>query len=134
VTLVEVIAATALLTSGLIGVMLGFSRSVRNLEESRLRIAALAEADKLLFKWVSEDKWFPRRKQGIIAKSSWVWSTRDVRTEPKLRLDVVELRVSLAEKPEEALASLELVLPSQAKPQRSTAVGGSDATSRVYRR
>lgn len=78
-TLLETVAALALLASLLAGILAAKSAFVRQWSKANQRTAAVAAADKLLANWWLEPRLLPRSAEGEIAGSpSLLWRTRPI--------------------------------------------------------
>ena len=79
VTLVEAVAATALLGTLLVSVLMAQSRLTVQAGRSELRSQAVKIADGLLEAWWPKKEQFPRSASGSVdGQDGWTWQTRSV--------------------------------------------------------
>lgn len=95
-TLVEVIAGVALLGTLLAGLMLGFSKHVRQYQAARLRIQAIDKLDRQLELWYANGDELPIDSEGpLSAQPPLTWHTTTVRSPQAQRLNAVIVRVEV---------------------------------------
>ena len=76
-TLIEVLAGTALLAGILVGLLSVKARCARQWTQANRRLAAAAAADALLSRWWQEPATLPRSGEGPVdGNSELVWRTR----------------------------------------------------------
>jgi Tfp pilus assembly protein PilV len=122
-TLLEVVAAIAILGTVLVGLVLAKARHVRQLAEARRLSAAVRAADSLLADWWTRPEGVPDNESGPVGTDgSLVYATREVPSAAVERLTCRVVRVEIrqaatqvpgAETPDEPLVAVELVLPSR---------------------
>lgn len=123
-SLIEVVAAIAILGAILVGIVLAKSSHTRQLALARRKQQAVRAADALIARWWREDD-VPIGQQGMIeGKESLRWKTRLARKPRLAKLGARVLRVSIyrvnAERPalasaDHELVSVDLVLDKPAK-------------------
>lgn len=128
-TLVEVVAAIAILGTVLVGVVLAKARHTRQLGRSQRQRVAVRAADTLLHEWWTRPAGIPVGQSGTIASEpSLAWRTHRVANAAArrlgtrvIRLEVHESRTSpwRAEHPE-ALLAVELLLPETDEANRES--------------
>ncbi len=97
-TLVEVIAATALLSSTLVGVLAAFSNINRQNKQAVLRMEAMEFADQLLFEWMSHAHGIPTEGSGpIVANKGWRWQTSLSKFDPRTGVRIITLKITKAD-------------------------------------
>lgn len=117
-TLIEVLAALALLGSLAVAMLLSRSRLIDQHARAEQKLEAVRAADTLLSQWWADDpSAFPVDREGDIAgHTDWVWQTRQVQHDNLRTFEarVVRLRIldeSTPGQPAE-LTSVDLVLPA----------------------
>jgi prepilin-type N-terminal cleavage/methylation domain-containing protein len=130
-TLVEVVAGLALLSTLLVAVLTTKARVTRQWSHAQRKLQAVAAADRLLAEWWPRRDVFPRQSSGRVAGDSGLhWQTTPVgnsalngmRTSV-IRLDIVEGRASRPA--DEVLASVEVILDDELPRGTSTTSGGA---------
>ncbi len=120
-TLVEVVAAIAILGTVLVGVVVSKARHTHQLALARRRTAAVRAADALIAAWWTSPEGVPVDENGpVAAEPTLLWETRVV-DNPEIRaLGARVVRVTFrpatvekpaAKAPDEALLTVDLVLP-----------------------
>lgn len=85
-TLVEVVAAIAILGTLLVGVLSAKSRFTRQFRDAQRREQAVRAADVLLESWWADVKHFPRNDHGVVENQPTLrWQT-ETRDDPQCRL------------------------------------------------
>lgn len=75
ITLVEVIASTALVGALLVSILLGFSAHTRQITTAANRAAAIRQLDRTIAAWFAADD-FPRNRSGMLAEQPHLrWET-----------------------------------------------------------
>lgn len=120
-TLIEVVAALAVLGTLLTAILMAEGRCRRQTAGARMRLAACRAVDGLLEQWWASSEKFPRDAEGEIeGQPKLHWKTAVVDNEAVERLggQVVRLSVFGAEEPwrERSLVTVDVVLP-QEKPE-----------------
>jgi len=97
VTLVEVVAASTLMASLLVGILLAYGRHQQQLRSADKQLQALAITDQLLESWGEGAQLIPLNQTGIVAKSErgWLWRTSALKRHylGETAFDVVRLEV-----------------------------------------
>ena len=128
-TLVEVLAGLALLSTLLVAVLGTKVRVTRQWAHAQRKLEAVAAADKLLAGWWAKPTEFPRRSSGLVAGDSGLgWRTAPVANDAirplgasVVRLEIVDQRAS-APSASFVLASVEVVLDDELPPGGGSAV------------
>jgi prepilin-type N-terminal cleavage/methylation domain-containing protein len=128
-TLVEVVAGLALLSTLLVAVLTTKARVTRQWSHAQRKLQAVAAADELLTQWWQRKEEFPRRSSGEVAGDAQLrWRTTPVRNEPLndlrtsvIRLEILEGRASRSS--DDVLASVEVVLDDELPPNVALAGG-----------
>jgi prepilin-type N-terminal cleavage/methylation domain-containing protein len=126
-TLIEVVAAIAILGAILVGIVLAKARHTHQLALARQTHVAVRAADGLIARWWAEPDGVPIGESGVLgADESLTWQTRLVENETVERLGTRVARVEVYESkmgttqaadPGEPLVTVDLVLPvPEAKP------------------
>jgi prepilin-type N-terminal cleavage/methylation domain-containing protein len=129
-TLVEVVAGLALLSTLLVAVLTTKARVTRQWSHAQRKLQAVAAADRLLGEWWPRRDEFPRQASGRVAGDSGLrWRTEPVANPPlnALRTSVVRLDIldERATRPaDEVLASVEVVLDDES-PRGALNAGGA---------
>lgn len=118
-TLIEVVAAVAILGTILVSVVLAKARHTRQLARAQHTSAAVAAADELITRWWSDGRRVPIDESGAVAdRAGLTWRTRTLDETGASRLGGRVVRVELfapAEAhgvdPDEPLLFVDLVLP-----------------------
>ncbi len=126
-TLIEVVAAIAILGTILVGIVLAKSRHTRQLALSQRRAQAVLIADELITNWWISEDGVPVNQSGRIEDDPTLrWQTRTVTNRPLNALGVRVVRVELqqigdplpyAKEGDERLVAVDLVLPDPAYDQ-----------------
>ncbi|MBI1368402.1 MAG: prepilin-type N-terminal cleavage/methylation domain-containing protein [Planctomycetes bacterium] len=116
-TLIEVLAGLAILGTVMAGAMIAKARCTRQLAQADRRLAAAAAADRMLEYWFADDKTLPRESSGNVpGESDMTWRTHTQRDESNriLKLAITRLEVfdGRAIRPDEAILSVELLVPA----------------------
>ena len=129
-TLVEVVAGLALLSTLLVAVLTTKARVTRQWTHAQRKLQAAAAADRLLVEWWPRRDEFPRQSGGRVAGESGLrWRTTPVAnpTLNALRTSVVRLEIfdERATRPgDDLLASVEVVLDDEL-PRGTLTAGGA---------
>ena len=93
-TLVEVVAGMALLSTLLVTAILSFGRLDKQIRESERRIEACHQADALLEYWMGQTTVFPIGRSGT-CDNGMVWKTRELKSTqiPSLQLSTVRVEL-----------------------------------------
>jgi len=135
-TLIEVVAAIAILGSLLVGIVLAKSRHTRQIALSQRTDAAVRAADQLIAGWWADPLGIPIDKSGRLdAEPTLTWRTRVVENRPinQLAAQVVRVEIYEAAAGETAttaadpLVTVELVLPMPAPEEADDARGETGA-------
>jgi prepilin-type N-terminal cleavage/methylation domain-containing protein len=118
-TLLEIIAAIAILGTILVGIVLAKSRHTRQYALSERKTAAVQAADRLISAWWMSPNGIPLEDSGLIeADESLTWQTYLVENHEieqlggrVVRVEIRETRPNLLEPDEGPLVAVELVLP-----------------------
>jgi len=95
-TLIEVVAAIAILGTILVGIVLAQSRNTRQLAEARRTAEAVRHADELLADWWADEQGVPLNAAGAIdADPTLAWRTRRVANPPIEQLGGRVVRVEV---------------------------------------
>jgi prepilin-type N-terminal cleavage/methylation domain-containing protein len=139
-TLIEVVAAIAILGSILVGIMLATSRHSRQLALAERKKEAVRAADKLITRWRTQQDGVPINQEGRVKfNDSLRWRTRRVNNETieKLSGRVVRLSLHMANPQETALdpkdyklMTVDLVLPAKKKGESKGATSGWGSSDR----
>jgi prepilin-type N-terminal cleavage/methylation domain-containing protein len=113
-TLVEVVAGLALLSTLLVAVLTAKARATRQWTSANRRLEAVAAADRMLVGWWQDRAKFPRASSGhVTGDVGLAWRTSTVQNEAVnalqasvIRMEILDERVS----PPVVLASVEIVL------------------------
>jgi len=137
-TLIEVIAAIAILGTLLVGIVLAKSRHTQQIALTQRQNDAVRAADELIASWWVAEQGFPIGQWGALADDpTMVWETEIVRNAEVddmgarvLRLQLSEARVDLADDPADAvLVTVDLVIPLEQKRsdlESNPQAGGAD--------
>lgn len=125
-TLVEVLAALVILGTLLTGIVVAKSRHMRQIAQTRERLAAVRLADQLISRWWSTPDEMPINQRGATEDPAWVWETR-LESNPAveamggrvLRVMVRPAEAGMLSGPEEREIVVDLVLPGPEKPSRA---------------
>lgn len=129
-TLVEVVAGLALLSTLLVAVLTTKARVTRQWSGAHRRLEAVAAADRLLADWWQDRLMLPRRSAGRVPGDAGLgWRTTPVRNDAAdalaasvVRLDIFDARaISPASSPGVVLASVEILLDDNEPPPNSVA-------------
>lgn len=139
-TLIEVVAAIAILGTVLVGVVLAKSRHARQIALTQRRFAAVRAADELIAGWWAGAPSVPIGQSGVIASDkSMAWQTLVVENEAIAQLGSRVVRVEIREadpagqrsdSANDVLLAVDLVLPEErmdAAPSTDEPVVGTDA-------
>ena len=99
-TLVEVLAGTALIGTLLVGILLAEGRATQQQAQAGRRVTACALADGLLTEWTAPGRSIPREHQGRISGNpQWAWRTHVVKSSLPEELDceVISVEVYVAD-------------------------------------
>jgi len=128
-TLIEVVAAIAILGTILVGVVLARSRHSRQLAQSRQQARAVRVADEQIAEWWSGPMGIPVDRRGVSTEDdSYEWETRIVRNPAVEKLGARIVRVSIYERDSESeqprvrgepVVFVDLVLPAPEKKERT---------------
>lgn len=120
-TLIEVVAAIAILGTILVGVVMAKAKHTRQMATSQRQMVAVRAADELLSAWYSSRQGVPVGAHGVmLTNPSLKWETRVVenQTATRLRARVVRFEVtdmesgdSLMDTSSNAFVAVELLLP-----------------------
>jgi prepilin-type N-terminal cleavage/methylation domain-containing protein len=130
-TLVEVVAGLALLSTLLVAVLTTKARVTRQWSHAQRKLQAVAAADRLLAEWwPRRGDAFPRQSSGRVSGDTGLrWRTMPVANEPlnalrttAIRLDILDERA--ARPGEDVLASVEVVLDDEF-PRGALMAGGA---------
>ena len=111
-TLLEVIAAVALLSTSLVGILLSFSKNQEKTMLAEKRLQAIRLADKFFFEKEASQLQLRDGDSGTFLSNPNVsWQVAKTKTLPKLGLDVFEFRVVDAELGSKTLLSVEFFAP-----------------------
>jgi Tfp pilus assembly protein PilE len=95
-TLIEVVAAIAILGTILAGIVLAKSRHTAQLYDAQRRSDAVAAADALLYQWWTRPEGVPVDQSGVIESTpALAWRTRLIMVEPIKNLGARVVRVEL---------------------------------------
>ena len=95
-TLIEVVAAIAILGSVLVGIVLAKSRHTRQLALAERKQQAVRAADRLITRWWTREQGIPVGEQGVLkSDKSLHWHTREMPNRRLNHLDARVVRVSL---------------------------------------
>jgi len=116
-TLVEVIASLAIVSTLLVGLLVAGSRHADQIRRSRRMLDVIARVDALLYEWAGSGGLVLKKTEGELpGEDGLIWRTRpaDTRYRQELGIDLVRFEVfsrddTLGERP---LVSLELAVPS----------------------
>jgi prepilin-type N-terminal cleavage/methylation domain-containing protein len=122
-TLIEVLAALALLSTLLVGILLAGHRHTGQIRRSRQALDVLHRVDELMYRWMATDGLIPREATGRLpGEEEFLWKTRVVSQDhaESLRIDVVRLEVfsrreASSDRP---LVALDLAVPAAQRPPR----------------
>jgi prepilin-type N-terminal cleavage/methylation domain-containing protein len=128
-TLVEVVAGLALLSTLLVAVLTTKARVTRQGAHAQRRLEAVAAADRLLAEWWPRRDEFPRQSSGRMpGDSGLAWRTAAISNQPLnalrtsvIRLEILDERATRAG--EGVLASVEVVLDDEL-PRAAAVAGG----------
>jgi hypothetical protein len=122
VTLVETLAASALLGTLLVGILLADGRLRHQAANAERRVEACAIADELLRTWWRKPDEFPRRDEGEVdGKPAWRWRTAPLENHDATQLggEVIRLEViTTVDGRDASLCEVEVVLPARVDPLR----------------
>jgi len=116
-TLVEVLAAVALLCGLLVGIMVAFDKHARQITRADERLEAYRHLDELLYQWSEGGTGMPAEGHGELPDAEDLsWRTRVVSTRNRDSLGVDVIRLTVVSSKEgataEPLIELELAVPS----------------------
>jgi type II secretory pathway pseudopilin PulG len=125
-TLVEVVAGLALLSTLLVAVLTTKARVTRQWANAHRRLEAVSAADRLLATWWQDVDRFPRRAAGLVpGNTSFTWRTTPIANPELKALNVSVIRLEILDG-RNALASAEIVLDDDRPRKTDTfASGGS---------
>jgi prepilin-type N-terminal cleavage/methylation domain-containing protein len=110
-TLVEVIAGLALLSTLLVAVLTVTARTTRQSANATRRLQAIAGADRLLAGWWQDRAKLPRESSGHVpGDAGFVWRTTPVRNDAVNALAASVIRLEVFDRQRTVLASVEIVL------------------------
>lgn len=111
-TLVEVVAGLALLSTLLVGVLTTKARVTRQWAHAQRRLEAAAAADRLMTSWWRDVERFPRNARGEVpGNSRLAWQTRTIRNDAVEAFGASTVRLEVFDERDAAvLASVEVVL------------------------
>ncbi len=114
-TLIEVLAAIAILGTILVGVVLAKSRHTRQIERTQRQNAAVRAADELIAGWWASSRGVPVGDSGVTASdASLAWKTHVVANREiedlGARVVRVEIRIVDGKQEREPLVTVDLVL------------------------
>lgn len=115
-TLIEVVAGLALLSTLLVAVLTTKAKLTRQWSHAQQRLRATEAADALLTAWWQEPKTFPRQAEGLVyGEPGLRWRTTVVPNEPVNRLNASVVRLEVfgavgAGRGGDVLATVEVVL------------------------
>lgn len=121
-TLLEVLAALALLSTLLIGILVSFRDHAAQIRAAQAARQAAAATEELVYQWASQGRYPPPYGEGPLPGVEGLrWHTRVVshRWRDTLGLEIVRLEVHLAPHQEDARPLLALELPVPATPPDS---------------
>ena len=122
-TLIEVLAALALLSTLLVGVLVAFDRHAEQIQRARRTLDVIERVDALLYEWTESGSGVPYNDRGRVPGGDHLlWETRVVNTRYRedLGVDVVRLEVFSQRETVSAgpLVSLEMAVPSPNWPEQ----------------
>ena len=126
-TLIEVVAAIAILGTILVGVVVAKSRHTRQLSLTQRHNVAVRAADELITGWWTSPGGVPTDGSGVVqADASLVWQTRLVENDAMHRLGASVVRVEIHDAnsagpgppTKKPLVAVELVVPDPARQPR----------------
>ena len=130
-TLVEVVAGLALLSTLLVAVLTTKARATRQWSHAQRKLEAVAAADRLVTNWWQDLDRFPRRAAGRVpGQSGLAWRTTPVAKPELAGLMVSVIRVEVLDESavgdarRSALASVEVVLDDDRPPAPVAGRGG----------
>jgi len=122
-TLIEVVAAIAILGGILVGIVLAHSRHTRQLTLAERQQAAVRAADELITRWRGSERGVPVGREGVVPFDEALrWRTRLVESEPiarvggrvvRVSLHVAEPATSSLDPADHKLVTVDLVLPKR---------------------
>ena len=116
-TLIEAVAATAILGAALVSLVLASAKLTVQSRRARDRIVACDIADSQLRLWWRQPDDLPRNADGQVpGHNGWTWRTRvtDNKKAAELRGQTVILEIrSPAARDDEATATVEIILPKK---------------------
>ena len=92
-TLIEVIASTALLATTLIGVLVAFSNIEQQNRLAEKRIEAVELADEMLYRWSVNNLPIPADQTGKIPGETWYWKTSVVQESKGTHLQQIRFEI-----------------------------------------
>jgi hypothetical protein len=123
-TLVEVVAGLALLSTLLVAVLTTKARVTRQWANAQRRLDATAAADRLLATWWQDVERFPRQSSGRVAGDGQLrWRTRPVRNDSVESLGASVVRLEVTGGSDEMLAAVEVVLSNDPPARREMILG-----------
>ena len=130
-TLVEVVAGLALLSTLLVAVLTTKARVTRQWSHAQRKLEAVAAADRLIAQWWPRRDEFPRQSSGrVTADSGLLWRTTPLSNPPLnalrssvIRLEILDGRAMRAG--DSVLASVEVVLDDELPRAAALAAGGT---------
>jgi prepilin-type N-terminal cleavage/methylation domain-containing protein len=137
-TLIEVVAAIAILGTILVGVVLSSARLTHQAALARRQAVAVRAADELITRWWTAKEGVPVGAEGAVESDpTLLWTVQLVENEPVARLGARVVRVTICEADpktsamaaaEEELVNVDLVMPVPKKSGSllSVLAGGAD--------
>ncbi len=123
-TLVEVIASLALLSTVLVTVLLSWSRNTAQLSTAHKQTRALELLDQQIAEWYGSADGIPLNEQGVFeADSTFAWRTKLISAKssnPDWKVATVQIAVATRLKPSRVLARVELLVNMFESPTTSS--------------
>lgn len=116
-TLVEVLAALALLSTLLVGILMASNRHTEQIRRSRQTLEVLHRVDALLYRWTGSGGMVPRKANGQIpGRDELIWKTHVVSKQHRQRLGIELVRLEVFPErgtlSEEPIVALDLAVPA----------------------
>jgi len=116
-TLIEVMASLALLSTLLVGMLLAFKKNATQIRAGLAVREVLTSVDALVLSWAQQGVYPPVQATGALpGRDGFIWRTRVISREweATLHLDIIALEVRAVEAPTSAapLITLELPVPA----------------------
>ena len=116
-TLIEVIASMALLTTLLVGIVCAEGRHARQIRAAKERIGLVHQVDQLLSQWLKTDKVIPREATGLLPGSDqYVWQTHLLSDSANFDLQVEAVRLEVRPRTDlnsqRSLLTIDLAVPA----------------------